>query len=99
MNRQKRFVAMRLCAFMLLVLVASSACIVAESHHCCTGKGCLVCRFIAEIESLRHSFECLLQALLALFVPLLIWRVARAGGVPELPRFFTLVSRETRLNN
>ena len=61
--------AATICLVLVLFVLVSSAWIVHETthHHDCTGTGCPICQFIAQLEQLRQGFGLVLMALLALF--------------------------------
>ena len=101
MNKRRSVIAVALCAFMLLSMIASSAYIMHETlhHHDCTGKDCPVCQFIAQIEQLRRGFGTALPALLLVCLALAASRVWRAGAGENVPALCTLVGRKIRLND
>lgn len=99
MSNQKRWIALLMCAGMLLIMFVSSAYIALEADHDCIGEDCPVCAFIAQVEQVRRGFGMLLLALLLLNFILTLC-VARFNTVRVgLPTCGTLVSWKIRLND
>ena len=99
MNKQKRLLALLLCAGMLFVLFASSTYIAHEADHHCAGKHCEICENIAQMEALLQSFALLGAVLLLLFSLPAFLRVLRAEESLCAYHAPTLVSWKVRLNN
>lgn len=99
MKKQKRLLALLICAGMLFVLFASSAYIAHEADHHCAGKHCEICENIARMEALLQSFALLGLALLFLFSLPAFLRVLRAEEGLCAYHAPTLVSWKVRLNN
>lgn len=99
MNKQKRLIALLMCVGMLLILFVSSAYIVHEAGHDCTGEDCPICEFIAQVERVQRGFGMVLLALLLMFLVLTICNFHRGGNRESLPASDTLVSWKIRLNN
>lgn len=101
MIRQKRWLALLLCACALAVLCASSALAAHElAHpHDCAGQGCPVCALLAVLRRTNRGFGlALLAALACLF--LAPGRPApRPIGRAFLPVPATLVAANIRLND
>ena len=99
MKKQKRLLALLLCAGMLFVLFASSAYIAHEAEHHCAGNHCETCENIARMEVLLQSFALLGAVLLLLFSLPAFLRVLRAEESLCAYHAPTLVSWKVRLNN
>ena len=99
MSHQKRIGAGLLCVIFALALLVSSAFVIHEAGHICTGEDCLICQAIAMNGHLLRLFG---AAVLVLAFLLGILRTKHAwADTPELsaPVFGTLVSWKIRLNN
>ena len=99
MRDRRRLTALVLCAVLLLALAVSSAFIVLEAEHACSGEACEICESIAKTVALlrgvaRCAFLLLFAACLApLLRALCAWKAAR------LPALGTLVCWKVRLND
>ncbi len=95
----KRITALILCVCLALSLSASSAFIVREKNHCCSGEDCAVCAHIAALVYLLRSFSLfgiILSAIPALLIACDKCHSAfRHAAGPTL----TLVAWKIRLNN
>lgn len=99
MTKQKRVFAWLLCIGLALTLFVSSAYIVLEVHHDCTGEDCDICETIAQTEALLQSFALLGAVLLLVAAGLTILKAHRFSDGIRLPAQSTLVSWKVRLNN
>ncbi len=99
MRDRKRLMALLLCAGLLAVLTVSSAFIVLEAGHACSGKACEICESLAKTEALLRGMACF--ALLLLIAASL--RTApmayAAHGASHKPLLSTLVCWKVRLND
>ncbi len=99
MRDRKRRIALFLCLGLVFVLFASSAYIIHEANHDCTGEDCPVCQMIAvNLSVLRLSViaglaSTAIRALLNLF------RSHQRAERSDFPFFGTLVSLKIRLND
>lgn len=95
----RRLASILMLVGMLLVLCASTAYIVHEVGHDCTGEDCPVCAFIAQAHQVRRVFGMalfmLLSALFALSAPA-PYHVGEGTGQPFCG---TPISRKVRLND
>ena len=79
MTSRSRFIALALCACLLLALSASFLLVLHEAGHDCSGENCPVCRLVSScIRSLRSLA---LSLLLAFFLPSL----TQAGAFRQEP--------------
>jgi hypothetical protein len=101
MSSKTRLLALALCAFVVFVLCAGSACIAHETahHHDCTGEDCPICQFIARIEQVRRALGSVLPALLGAWLVVITCRETRERTPADAPVFSTLVGRKIRLND
>ncbi len=101
MFKRRRVLAVLICAFVALSMLASSACIAHEAihPHACTGEGCPVCQFIAHLEQVRRVFGAALLALLLVCISLAAGRTWRAAPAMAVPALATPVGRKIRLNS
>lgn len=99
MRDHKRLLALLLCAGLLVVLAVSSAFIVLEAGHLCSGEACETCESLAKTEALLHgaAFFALLLLFAACLLPVL--RAFRTPGAARFGAFGTLVCWKVRLNN
>ena len=65
MNARKRGYALLLCVGLILALFVSSAFLIHEADHDCSGEHCPVCQMIAMTTALMRSF-CLIAAMMLL---------------------------------
>ena len=99
MQDRKRRIALFLCLGLILALLASSAYIIHEANHDCTGEDCPVCQMIAvNLSVLRLSFIAVL-ALTAIRALPDLFRSLRKAERSAFPFFGTLVSLKIRLND
>ena len=101
MRKHLHVIAMAMCAAMLLSMFVSSAYLAHEAahHHDCSGEGCPVCEFIAQIVELRRDLGMMLLSLLLVCLILAVRRAWREQFGTIAPILATLVSRKIRLNN
>ena len=102
MNKRRHVIAAIIFVVMLLSIFVSSAYIVHEMahEHECTGEGCPICQFIAQIEQLRQGFGMALLTLLLICFALAVGREWRARAMADnVPVLCTLVGRKIRLND
>ena len=99
MRDRKRLTALLLCAGLLLALAVSSAFIVLEEGHACSGEACEICESIAKtVALLRGVARCAFLSLFAAcLLPLL--RATCALKAARLPALSTLVCWKVRLND
>ena len=99
MYDRKRLTALLLCVGMLMTLTVSSAFIVLEEGHDCSGETCEICESIAKtVALLRIAARCAFLLLFAAcLLPLL--RTLCALTAARLPVFGTLVCWKVRLND
>lgn len=99
MRDRKRFTALLLCMGLLLTLAVSSAFIVLEEEHACSGEACEICESIAKtVAMLRIAARCAFLLLFAAcLLPLL--RALCALKAARLPAFGTLACWKVRLND
>ncbi len=101
MTHRRRFIAMALCAAMLLVMLISSAYIAHETAHphACCGEGCPVCQFIEQVEASLKGLSLILVALLVFGFTSVARRerFAFAAAVPA--GLTTPVAQKIRLND
>lgn len=99
MQDRKKRIALFLCLGLILVLLASSAYIIHEANHDCTGEDCPVCQMIAvNLSVLRLSVIAVL-ALTAIRALLNLVRSHHKTEQSAFPFFGTLVSLKIRLND
>ena len=99
MRDRKRLTALLLCVGLLLALAVSSAYIVLEAGHACSGEACEICESIAKtVALLRGVARC---AFLLLFSACLLplARALCALKAARTPVFGTLVCWKVRLND
>ena len=99
MRDLKRTGAAVLCAVLVLTMVFSSAFIIHEAGHDCTGEDCPICHVIAASSQLLRLIGaafCLLAWLLGVLCTGNAWAVLHTQA-PSASR--TLVSWKIRLNN
>ncbi len=98
MRDRKRLLALLLCAGLVAALAVSSAFIVLEAGHSCSGEACKICESLANTKALLRGMACFALILLA----------AGAAPVPHAlcahrpahrPAPSTLVCRKVQLNN
>ena len=101
MKRDRRLVAAIVCVVAVLSLFAASAFLICEAAHphACTGEGCPVCQFIAQIGQLRRGFALALATLAFLCLALAMRRAGRILSAAGTPALCTPVGRKTRLND
>ena len=98
-NARKRGYALLLCVGLILALFVSSAFLIHEADHDCSGEDCPICRTIALTTALMRTI--CLAAAMWLFGSVLT-AVLSACHVPEsvcLHTEGTPVSRKTRIND
>ena len=101
MFRRGRFVALALCACMLLTMLISSAYIAHETAHphACCGEDCPICQFIEQVEASLKGFSLILLALFALAIAT-VARQRRVCFEDDAPAVLpTLVAEKIRLND
>ena len=100
-TKHRRALAVALCVVTVLALFVSSAYLVHEAAHphCCVGKSCPVCQFIAQIEEVFRGFGLALAALLMLVLAALARRERTAPAVALPVDLVTLVGQKVRLND
>ena len=99
MNARKRGYALLLCVGLILALFVSSAFLIHEADHDCSGEDCPICRTIALTTALMRTI--CLAAAMWLFGSVLT-AVLSACHIPEsvcLHTEGTPVSRKTRIND
>lgn len=99
MTDRRRLGAWMLCIGIVLVLFVSSAFIMHEAGHDCTGEDCPICRMVAVNVNLLRAFG---LAVLVLPAPAVILRDGSAYRVQHrlcLSASDTLVSWKIRLND
>ena len=99
MSNRKRICALLLCAVMTLLLVVSSAYIVLEAGHVCSGEACETCENIAKTEALLHGLGRFALVLLFAVAALCVPNAFSALRGTRLPALDTLVCWKVRLNN
>ena len=99
MRDRKRLTALLLCIGLLLALAVSSAFIVLEEGHACSGEACEICESVAKtVALLRIAARCVFLLLFAAcLLPLL--RALCALKAARLPALSTLVCWKVRLND
>lgn len=99
MRDHRRLLALLLCAGLLLVLSVSSAFIVLEAGHVCSGEACEICESMAKTEALLRgaAFFAFLPLFAACLLPAL--RALCALRTARRPLPSTLVCWKVRLNN
>ena len=98
MTDQKRIGALLLCVGMALVLFVSSAYIVHEAGHVCSGEDCNICRMIAVCADLFSRLGLAVLVLLALFAVQKERFARRERQMFCVPASDTLVGRKIRLD-
>ncbi len=99
MSHQKRIGAGLLCVIFVLAMLVSSAFIIHEAGHDCTGEDCPICQAIAINDQLLRLIGA------AILVPASLPGILRIkysrADIPgfSLPASGTLVSWKIRLNN
>ena len=99
MNARKRGCALLLCVGLILALFVSSAFLIHEADHDCSGEDCSICRTIALTTALMRAL-CLIAA--AGLLRSILTAVLSASRVPEsvcLHAEGTPVSRKIRIND
>jgi hypothetical protein len=99
MNSRKRLHALILCAGFILVLLVSSAFLIHEADHDCSGEDCPICRTIAMTTMLMRVCCMLIAAWLFTILPA---AAASARKAPEgacIAAPGTPVSLKTRMND
>ena len=99
MRDHKRLLALLLCVGLLSVLAVSSAFIVLEAGHVCSGEACEICESMAKTKALLRGVGCFsFLSLFAARLPLMLnaYTARRAARRPALS---TLVCWKVRLNN
>lgn len=99
MSRKKRILAFMVGMGLLFVLFASSAYIVHEAGHFCTGAHCQVCQQIEEVRALLHSLALLVLALAVVRTVLSLHRTLLAMNGQCRVFASTLVNWKVRLND
>ncbi len=99
MTNAKRIGALVLCIGLALVLAVSTAFVIHEADHICSGDDCPICQMIAIHIKLLYSLGLAVLVLLSLFF-LQSGHSARARRDRDTCCVFrTLVSLKIRLNN
>ncbi len=99
MTNRKRIAALLLCIGLVFALAVSSAYIVHEAGHDCSGHDCPVCQMITVNVNLLRAFGLAILVLLALFALLQERFVLPVQQQLTLPASGTLVSWKIRLND
>ncbi len=99
MRDHKRLLALLLCLGLLSVLAVSSAFIVLEAGHVCSGEACEICESVTETKALLRGMACF--AFLSLFAVRLlpVLNAYTALKAARRPALSTLVCWKVRLNN
>ena len=99
MRNRKRLLALLLCAGLLSILAVSSAFIVLEAGHICSGEACEVCASVAKTEALLRGMAsfAFLSLFAAALLPTPYADTAQKASRRSAPG--TLVCRKVRLNN
>ena len=99
MTNRKRIAALLLCIGLVFALAVSSAYIVHEAGHDCSGHDCPICRIITDSVNLLRTLGLAVLVLLALFALLQERFVHQVQQQLCLPASGTLVSWKIRLND
>ncbi len=99
MSHQKRIGAGLLCVIFVLAMLVSSAFIIHEAGHDCTGEDCPICQAIAMNGQLLRLMGAVILVLA--FLPGILYTRHAWADTPRfsLPASGTLVSWKIRLNN
>ncbi len=97
MNR--RIWSLAVCIGMILALLTSSAYLIVEAHHDCTGEDCDICEHIAEMEALLASMAYLGIVALMMLSVLAVVRTLLSDRTTANLRAATLVCLKVRLND
>ena len=99
MRDRKRLVAFLLCVCLITALAVSSAFIVLNAGHACSGEACETCESLAKTEALLRGMACF--AFLSLFAAVLLpaLKAFCALKAARQPALDTLVCWKVRLNN
>ena len=99
MTNRSRIAALLLCIGLVFALSVSSAFIVHEAGHSCSGEDCPICRMIAVNVNLLRTIGLAVLLLLVLFALLREWFARQDQQRLCLPASGTLVSWKIRLND
>ncbi len=99
MTNQKRVAALLLCVGLVFALAVSSAFIVHEAGHDCSGHDCHICQMIAANLNLLRTLGLAVLMLPAVFAALHGRFAHRDQQRFSLSASDTLVSRKIRLND
>ncbi len=97
MNR--RIWSLVICIGMILALLTSSAYLIIEAHHDCTGEDCDICEHIAEVEALLAGMAYLGIAALTVLSVIALVRALLSDRTTANLRAATLVFLKVRLND
>ncbi len=99
MRDRKRLVAFLLCVCLITALAVSSAFIVLNAGHACSGEACETCESLAKTEALLRGMACF--AFLTLFAACLLAapNTFTALKAADRPASGTLICWKVRLNN
>lgn len=99
MKNQKRLFALLMCIGLVLTMIVSSAYIVMNAEHDCTGHDCDICEHMAEVRALLKGTS-LLGLLASLFImSAAVCQHIHACNEVCLHAQMTLVGWKVRLNN
>ena len=99
MKNHRRLYAGLLCVALVLLLFVSSAYIVCEARHACTGEACAICQQVLQARALIQRFALASAVLLLLFTAPLMEKALCAPWEWRGACWRTLVSWKIRLNN
>ena len=99
MDTRKRIGAAILCGVFVLAMLVSSAFIIHEAGHHCTGEHCPVCQTIAMNSQLLRLARAALIVLAILLVTACAGREGLAARAISVPAGGILVRWKIRLNN
>lgn len=99
MTDRKRIGTLMLCIGLALVLAVSTAFLVHEADHDCSGEDCPVCRMIAVSINLLHALGLAVIAFLSALIPAAVRRVRGRRDRACCVFSGTPVSWKVRLND
>lgn len=99
MSGNKRKIAGLLGILMILMVLASSAYLIAEAGHDCAGESCHICQQLAQTEALLQGMAYLGAVLPAAFAALTAIRALRFSRGARVYRVSTLIFWKVRLND
>lgn len=99
MKNHRRLLAGLLCVGLVLLLFVSSAYIVCEARHACTGEACAICQQVLQARALIQRFALVSAVLLLLFAAPHKEKALSAPRETQAACWRTLVGWKVRLNN